>query len=59
MKAKNHEESLYLIGEDEIVRIAELIRQVEEDILGIIHANRMDDPLQYPDDYSSVEESLF
>jgi len=57
--AKNYEESLYLIGEAEMTKIAELIRQVEEDIWGIIHANRMDDPLEYPDDYLSVNESLF
>lgn len=60
MKPKDYEQTLYLLGRQEIARILDHIHRLEEDIWDVINEAKLDDPLLSPDEVPShTDTDLF
>jgi hypothetical protein len=57
VKPKDYEQTLYLLGRQEIARILELIHRLEEDIWDVIIEAKLDDPLLFPDELPTYTET--
>jgi hypothetical protein len=60
MKPQGYEDSLYLLGRQEIIKILELIHRFEDDLHEVIKEAKLDDPLPTSDRLlSQIDTDLF
>ncbi len=60
MKPVDYEQTLYLLGRQEIARILELLHYLEQDIWDVINEAKLDDSLLPPDEAPShTDTDLF